>query len=199
MINQNYLWIIVGLLTIGIAVAIHSKKAAKTVQMQPAERLMDDWDSTKHQPPVLPPVQPPVSPKITPKTYKEAVEVAAKSGKPLLLFFTSRSCPPCIKMKAEFGPSIQAMADQIMYYEVDVDVERDAVRRYNISATPTYMVINGQEQVLKSGVGYKNARSFSEWLSAPYNPPTVPPGPAGQGQVGPQERPQVRPFVPQGG
>ncbi len=77
-------------------------------------------------------------------------------------------------MKTEIAPGLQTIAGQIVYYEVDADVEKDVVTKYNVASTPTYIVINGQEQVLKTGVGYKDAKSFGEWLAAPYNPPLQP-------------------------
>lgn len=197
MINQNYLWVVVGVLTIGIAVALQSKGVSvkpKAPADQPAAtRPADgDWNGG---PPTSPPVD---SPMIAgPKTYKEAVDQSAKANKPLLLFFTSKNCPPCVKMKRELAPSIQTVAGQIVYYEVDADVEKDVVRKYNVTSTPTYLIVNGQEQVLKTGVGYKDVKGFGDWLAAPYGPPTRPqidpPGPPGS--PGPQQRPQRQPFA----
>ncbi len=200
MINQNYLWVVVGVLTIGIAVALQTK-GVKVKPKAPADqpavtRPADgDWNGGPPPPPTNPPVAPPML--AGPKTYKEAIDQSAKANKPLLLFFTAKGCQPCQKMKRELAPSLQTVAGQIVYYEVDADVERDVVRKYSVDSTPTYLIVNGQEQILKSGVGYKDVKAFGEWLAAPYSPPSRPQvdPPTQPSQPGPPTRPQRQPLA----
>ncbi len=206
MINQNFLWVIVGVLTVSIAAALHFKgvtpKFRPSAQSIAARPMDGEWDNTAR--PEVSPV--PVPPQTSgPKSYKEAVALAGRENKPLLLFFTAKNCPPCVKMKSELAPSMRTVSGQIVWYEVEASVEPEVVKKYNITSTPTYIVVNGQEQVLKSGVGYKDVKSFGEWLGAPYNPPTVPPkqqidpvNPPSPGPVPPSQRPQRTPPQPRG-
>jgi thiol-disulfide isomerase/thioredoxin len=198
--DRNILWVVVGVLTLGLVAAYKVKgdKIAQTPtsQQQPAaQRPLDDG-------PKPGPVPPPGG---TAASYREAMERANKENKPVLLFFTAKACAPCQKMKAELAPSLPSVMNQIVYYEVECDTSADLVKKYNVTLTPTYLVVTGQEVVLKRGEGYRDVKAFGDWLAAPYSkqqptrpvPPTQPNTPPAQPRPK-DNRPQPERRVPPG-
>ena len=106
--------------------------------------------------------------KIKPKTYAEVVAAAREQGKDVFLFFESDWCHWCKKMEVDTlaKPQTKKALSQYLVYHVNTEKEQDVAARYRVQSVPAYFVINGQEQVLKSGAGYKGEAAFILWLNS---------------------------------
>ena len=175
-------WIVVALLAVAIFFVAKNKHIGNILQPnspQVQRPFADDW-SIPGLPPngqQVPPANPPVN---APRTYADTLTLARQNNKPILLFFSASSCAPCQQMKRELTPSLPSLVGQLYWLEVDTATNADLCRKYNVTATPTYVIINTQEQVIKTGAGYRSVQAFGEWLAAPYiQPPQVQPTPPG--------------------
>jgi len=101
------------------------------------------------------------------KSYKEALEMSEKTGKPVFLFFHADRCNWCEKMKVETfaNPDVQKALNKYIVYHADGDKEKPLVSKYGLKGVPSYFVIDSKEKVKKSGTGYKDSKSFIKWLN----------------------------------
>jgi thiol-disulfide isomerase/thioredoxin len=155
--------------------------------------------------PTPPDTRPPVGPvnpgpgtQLTASTYREAVQLASKEGKPVLAFFTASWCTWCQKMKQDtlVDPTVTGLMKNYVYVAVDVDKEKDVARKYNVTSIPAYVITNGKEENLKSGKDYMKAPEFAVWLNNPnlFTQPKVDgtPPPAPPKEQPKQQRPPLR-------
>ena len=103
--------------------------------------------------------------------YSEEVVVAARqSGRPVMIDFTSRRCPPCLEMKRKVFSHgrVKAAAREFIVLRADCTEETAAVRalteKYGIEAFPTVVFLgtDGQERVNLRLVGFEDALRFRE-------------------------------------
>lgn len=103
--------------------------------------------------------------------YSEEVVVAARqSGRPVMIDFTSRRCPPCLEMKRKVFSHgrVKAAAREFIVLRADCTEETAAVRalteKYGIEAFPTVVFLgaDGRERVNLRLVGFEDALRFRE-------------------------------------
>jgi len=98
-----------------------------------------------------------------------AREVAAESGKPVMLFFTATWCVPCRIMKrevfadAEVIKAINAQVVPVMVY-ADSPGGEEAFSQYNVEGTPITIFTDPQGTVLDYAVGGIGKDAFMEML-----------------------------------
>lgn len=72
--------------------------------------------------------------------YKEALEMAKSTNKPLILIFSASWCPPCQHMKKSVYPSkeVQPFHDSFVWAYLDADVQENGpiLAAYGASAIP---------------------------------------------------------------
>lgn len=103
---------------------------------------------------------------ITADTYKEAIKKAKEDNKTVFAFFDASWCSACRRMEAETLSDAkvkEAMKDHI-FVIVNIDRNRDLVRKYNLAAIPAYMILDKNEKQLKSDKGFKDPDEFVKWL-----------------------------------
>jgi hypothetical protein len=153
------------------------------------ESKWDDWEDSgqkreakpvqKAEQPKVPKVQPQPEPQpepqvseevpapVIPRSYKQAIDLAKSTKKPLFLYFTSDRCDYCTKMKKDTlgDPRVkEALADYVVY-SINVDgPESYVAASANIKVVPYYLICTGDRKVLKTGLGYKGPVSFKNWL-----------------------------------
>ena len=126
------------------------------------------WQGNVPQTP--PPPQQPQKPQeeITkePTSYEEAVSLAKKTGKNMLLFFSSEGCSHCVAMKRTTlkDESVKKAMKNYIYYEVDTRKERSLTNQYGIQLLPTYKIVTPTEESIKTGIGRKGTREFLIWM-----------------------------------
>jgi len=103
------------------------------------------------------------------KDYAAAQQVAAKSGKPVILFFTGTWCVPCRIMKRNVWADEQvAESVSASFIPVMVDVDdpgaASVISRYRVGATPITIITDAQGNVLDQQAGGMTKAGFLELL-----------------------------------
>ncbi len=100
---------------------------------------------------------------------ESAQELASKSDKNMMLFFTGSWCVPCRIMKREVFADKEVMKvinSQIVPIMIDIDDPdaQELVKRYNIGGTPITIFTDAQGNVLDYAVGKIGKAKFLEML-----------------------------------
>ncbi len=114
-----------------------------------------------------PEVQPEIQSQIVANSYPEALSKSAELGKPILAFFTADWCGACKTMKANTltdSAVMESMKNYIVVF-VNTDAEKNVARKFGIQSLPTFVVMDSNEQVSKTGIGAMNANAFVNWLN----------------------------------
>ena len=69
------------------------------------------------------------------KTWEKTVE---KGKKPVVVMFTSPTCPYCRQMKPYFDEYAADYKDKIVFAEVDISQSQTIASRYGVMGTPTF-------------------------------------------------------------
>lgn len=105
------------------------------------------------------------------QTYsEELIQAARKGGRPVIIDFTSRNCPPCLDMERKVFSNgrVAAAAEDFLPLRADLTELTPAnaalAEKFNIEAFPTIVFIgaDGKERANLRLVGYENARFFTE-------------------------------------
>ncbi|KAF7728285.1 hypothetical protein EC973_006459 [Apophysomyces ossiformis] len=95
---------------------------------------------------------------------------------PTIVFFTSATCPPCRMIKPEFERLLQEKNQpnriKVLGVIVDISVAMDAAAKYQIRATPTFMLFfKGQKFSEFRGANYAELKSSIDLLLFTAYPP----------------------------
>lgn len=80
------------------------------------------------------------------------------------VFVSSKSCAWCDKMeRTTFAhPKVaETMAERYTYAKVS---GKDAAKRYNVTALPTYIILDSEGREVRRGSGYRSPEEFLAWL-----------------------------------
>ena len=106
------------------------------------------------------------------KDYAAAQQQSARSGKPILLFFTGSWCVPCRIMKRTVWADRQVEAVvQAGFTPVTIDLDdpkaAETVRRYQVVGTPTTVITDPQGNVWQWKCGGMSKTEFLDLLAKP--------------------------------
>ena len=101
--------------------------------------------------------------------YTSALEKAAESGKPIILFFTGKWCVPCRIMKRTVWADKQVAAlVNAGFVAVTIDVDdpcvTETLSRYRVGSTPSTIITDPQGQVLQQKDGGMGKANFLKLL-----------------------------------
>ena len=98
-------------------------------------------------------------------TYDEAINLAEKSNKKVLLYFGTEWCGYCKKMKTLFeDKDVGDRLDKFVFLKLDADKETHLKKKFSVKAIPDYMIIDKDNNIIKRNKGYLNKDSFMKWL-----------------------------------
>lgn len=83
----------------------------------------------------------------------------ADVGAATILDFHSRSCPPCRKMRPEIDTLRKA---KYPIKSIDVEQQADWAERYQVTEVPTFVIVDGQGNILARTKGYQPARQLAD-------------------------------------
>ena len=104
--------------------------------------------------------------------YASAQKQATDSGKPIILYFTSKWCVPCRVMKRQVwadGDVATSVNAQFIPVAIDLDNPDDAplIARYNVRGAPVTIITDPQGNALRWRAGGIGKSEFVEFLMEP--------------------------------
>jgi len=96
----------------------------------------------------------------------EALRAARKSGKPVLVAFSTTACGYCKRMRRETLADASVSAELEGFEHAAVDLGRDPVsaRIYGIPGVPAFVVLSPEGREVSRLVGFAGAEAFRDWL-----------------------------------
>lgn len=100
-------------------------------------------------------------------SYKDAIQKANELNKDVFIFFTSDKCSWCDKMKKETfeDDKIIKLMSKFIFFECNFKENTTLFLKHKVISTPTCIIINKDEKVIKSDKGFKNPDELSNWIS----------------------------------
>ena len=127
-------------------------------------------------PPAAPPAPEAAAPQtVTWLSFDDGQAAARRDHKRLLVDFMAEWCGWCKKMDQEVYslPAVAALGRDFVFVRIDVDKQPEVARRYQVTAYPTVIVMDGEARALKTIVGYEPAPEFLKDIqAAPQNTPS---------------------------
>ena len=133
----------------------------------PQTSIWDNIARVENPPSPTPPVveQPPPG-QIT--TYEEAIAVAKRSDRKVLIVFGAEWCSWCKKLDKETIRNREvnkAIAEgNVINIHVDVDQRKDLAKKFSVRGIPAYVIIDKDEAVVRQGSGFKDPSNFISWM-----------------------------------
>jgi thioredoxin-related protein len=101
-------------------------------------------------------------------TYLEAMRYAGARRGLVFLYFESDNCFHCDRMKPVLADrKVKEAFHQegvCTIYRDNISRNRILARKFNVTATPTYIVLDQFGRVVKRGLGYKSPNELINWL-----------------------------------
>lgn len=92
--------------------------------------------------------------------FSELEEKVLNEAKPVILKFWSEGCGPCQAL----APVVEEISDEtneIEFYSVSIDNEKELAEHFSVMAAPTLLFIK-DGGVVKKTIGFKSKESISE-------------------------------------
>lgn len=107
-------------------------------------------------------------------TYKDAIEVAAKSNKRIFLDAYATWCAPCKALDKKTFTDVKVsnyLNENFIVFKFDVEKGEgiELAKKFKIESYPTLLVIDSQQRVVSQTTGYLNAEDFLKWIINPKN------------------------------
>ena len=98
--------------------------------------------------------------------YASALRDAGATRRHVIIAFYSEGCPPCAAMDRTVLGTPEVREALLGYVPIRLDVNRDreAAQRYQVVATPTFVVINEAGTVLARREGYQSVEELVAFL-----------------------------------
>ena len=105
--------------------------------------------------------------KIPTTEYKKILEKSKSENKNILLFFIDSNCDWSDKFYDTLNDQeINKYFSENNYlkYYVNIDKNPELFKKFKIETTPSYVLIDKDEKIIKYGSGYKKKRDFLIWM-----------------------------------
>jgi thioredoxin-related protein len=94
---------------------------------------------------------------------------SAKTGKPLLAYFTATWCGPCQRMKETTfsDPAVQTILASYVPVKIDIDEHKDLALQYHVESIPHFVLSDPSGQTTAIADGYHGPADFLALLTRP--------------------------------
>lgn len=84
--------------------------------------------------------------------YKAGTDFKLKGNKPVVIDFWASWCGPCMKLLPTMEKLAEKYKDQVIFYKVNADREKELGARFNVTALPTMLLVKpGQAPIVEIG------------------------------------------------
>jgi len=99
-------------------------------------------------------------------SFEQAMELAQRHNRSVLLIFSSTWCDPCKIMENEVwsSPTVQRKLKKFIVYKVDVDRQRSLANKFGVRTVPTYIILDEDAKPVRIGSGQRNHSEIMRWL-----------------------------------
>lgn len=98
-------------------------------------------------------------------TYNEAIALAGKNNKKVLLYFGADWCGYCKKMNILFeDKEVNKKINEFVFLKLDVDNDTYLKKKFSVKSIPDCIIIDQNENILKRNKGHLNKINFIDWL-----------------------------------
>jgi len=108
--------------------------------------------------------------------FEKAFQVAKKKNQLVLLDFTARWCPGCVRNKTEvFNKApFQQLTKNVMKVKVDADLFENfaLTEKYHIKGIPTLVLVNSSEEEIDRIVGFEPIEKLNVFITSAKKDPT---------------------------
>ena len=104
--------------------------------------------------------------------YQNALQIAKEQQKPILLHFHAVWCGPCRSMDRQVlhTPEIkELLGENVIGVKIDSDKNPAIIKKFNIGALPSDVVIDPEGNVLYRGSGFKSKNSYVRVVTSSAN------------------------------
>jgi thioredoxin-like negative regulator of GroEL len=100
--------------------------------------------------------------------FPAALELAKKSGKPILMDFQASWCPPCREMDKDVWPDQQLVeqSKKFVCISIDADQNKEILAKYNVRILPTILFADSWGNKLTMHEGYMHALQIKQIMAA---------------------------------
>jgi thioredoxin-like negative regulator of GroEL len=91
-------------------------------------------------------------------------EAGAGSGKPVVLYFRSDHCAPCVTQSRFLEQLQAAFGERLKIEKIDADAEQERAERYGVFTLPTTLVVDAGGVVRHANYGLADARKLTRQL-----------------------------------
>jgi thiol-disulfide isomerase/thioredoxin len=102
------------------------------------------------------------------RDYSSALQLAQKSGKPILIDFQASWCPPCREMEKEvwIDQKLVEQSKKFVCISIDVDRNKEIATKYNVKVLPTIIFADSWGNKLTRNEGYMSIVSIKQIMVA---------------------------------
>ena len=106
-------------------------------------------------------------PEIVPllRDYDEAIAVAEKLDRPILVVLGAEWCGPCKQLEKELElPSSEGLFRKWVVVKIDIDEEAALAKEWQVSAVPAFRILGMDQEVSASNEGFGGLKKLQTWL-----------------------------------
>jgi thiol-disulfide isomerase/thioredoxin len=97
--------------------------------------------------------------------YDEAIEVAEKLDRPMLVVLGAEWCGPCKQLEKELEqPSSEVLFRKWVVVKIDIDEEVALAKEWQVNAVPAFRILGIDQEVSASNEGFGGLKKLQTWL-----------------------------------
>ena len=97
--------------------------------------------------------------------YDEAIEVAEKLERPILVLLGAEWCGPCKQLEKELEqPAAEVLFQKWVVVKIDIDQEAALAKEWQVNAVPAFRILGIDQEVFASNEGFGGLKKLKAWL-----------------------------------